>query len=77
MKRTAQQRRAGRLLLARRALRGYEELPTTAEKIELLLAAADVLPPQEATAARSTAWSLQMVERQQLAFAELINRTGT
>lgn len=62
-------------IVAQRAMQGYDTLPQT-EKIELLLALAEVfelLPGQEAEAARSTAWSLQVAERQQLKFRGLID----
>ncbi|HRJ47467.1 MAG TPA: hypothetical protein PKY38_08910 [Opitutaceae bacterium] len=60
--------------IAQRALRGYGEL-SAAEKIELLLSIAEIYEPlggPEAEAARSTAWTLQMAEQQQLKFRELL-----
>lgn len=60
--------------IAQRALRGYGDL-TTAQKIELLLSIAEIYEPvggPEAEAARSTAWTLQVAEQQQLKFCELL-----
>lgn len=58
--------------VARRALHGYDALPTT-EKIRLLLGLAEFLPADEAQAARSTAWTIQVAEQQQLKFRGLID----
>ena len=67
------QKIARRRLIVQRALRGYELLPA-AEKIELLIGAADFLPKAEAEAARSAAFCLQEAEAQQLKFNHLLSQ---
>lgn len=61
-----------RHLVATRALAGYEQLPPV-ERIELLLALAEVLPESEAEAARHAAFTLQEAEAQQRNFLGLID----
>lgn len=64
--------------VVQRAMRGYDELPQN-EKVELLLGLAEVckpLPGQEAEAARATAWGIQVSEKQQLKFRELVAPTS-
>ena len=60
-----------RHLVARRAMQGYDDLPT-AEKIELLNALAEILPTGEAEAARHAAFLLQEAQRKQLEFSKLL-----
>lgn len=57
--------------VAARAIAGYEKLPP-AERIELLLSVALILPRAEAEAARLAAFTLQEAEAQQLKFSALL-----
>lgn len=54
-------------------MRGYDELPA-ADKIELLMGLADMLPKKsrEGQAARQSAWILKASEQQQLKFKDLL-----
>lgn len=65
------QRQQRLLLVAQRALRGYDDLPANV-KIELLLGLAACLPKSEAEAASLTAFTVQESERQQLKFRGLL-----
>lgn len=65
-------RRDARLrTVARLAMRGYETLPP-ADRIELLLSLAEMLPEADAEAARLTAFTIQEAEANQLKFAGLL-----
>lgn len=61
-----------RRMVAARARAGYEQLPP-AERIELLLALAEILPEAEAEAARHAAFTLQEAEAHQRNFLGLID----
>lgn len=52
-------------------MRGYETLPP-ADRIELLLSLAEMLPEADAEAARLTAFTIQEAEANQLKFAGLL-----
>lgn len=69
---TADQHNHRIMLVARRAMRGYDELPAP-QKIELLLGLAECLPETEKEAALHAAFCLQQAEAKQLHFRGLIS----